>query len=80
MDVRYVGPPIETCEDGFWPRAPVDRRWRNDRSRGEADGRLRRADDREGSRLCQNARVAEAERLPRLKHRVSSGRPHEAIR
>jgi len=26
-----------------------------------------------GSRLCQNARVAEAERLPRLKHRVSSG-------
>src|SRR6266511_6118345 len=35
---------------------------------------------RSGSRLCQNARVAEAERLPRLKHRVSSGRQHEAIR
>ena len=35
---------------------------------------------RSGSRLCQNARLAEAERLPRLKHRVSSGRQHEAIR
>jgi hypothetical protein len=32
-----------------WPNAPIDEQGLSGRFRGEADGRLRRADDREGS-------------------------------
>jgi hypothetical protein len=38
-----------SIDDRMWPKAPVDRRWVNDRYRGEADGRLRRACYSEGS-------------------------------
>jgi len=41
--------------DRSWPVAPVDRRRLDDRYRGAADCRLRRAYDREGSRLCEIA-------------------------
>jgi hypothetical protein len=47
-NVRFIEYWAATATGWSWPEAPVDRRWRNDRIRGKADGRLRLADDRKG--------------------------------